>query len=80
MRVGAPEAEAEVEVRVDFFVDGFITIGPECVLRVYKDVHLAPPYAAPRPPPSRLPRRSHAKADRAAEVSTANHTNHANRV
>ena len=47
MRVGAPEAEAEVEVRVDLFVDGFITIGPECVLRVYKDVHSAPPYAAP---------------------------------
>ena len=68
VRVGAPEAEAEVEVRVDFFVDGFITIGPECVLRVYKDVHLAPPYAAP--PPTR-------EAPRAA--ASLNQLNRANR-
>ena len=42
-------------MRVDFDMDGFITIGPECVLRVYKDVHSAPSCAAP-PPTREAPR------------------------
>ncbi len=49
MRVGAPEAEAEVEVRVDMNLDDVLVIGPECVLRVHKAVHSAPSYAAPPP-------------------------------
>ena len=47
VRVGAPEAEAEVEVRVDMNLDDVLVIGPECVLRVYDAVHSTPSCAAP---------------------------------